>query len=212
MELKQPSLITATILLILGLGVFYFLDSPQYDKDKAQRESINDFSAKKKNMEDHTRVIGEIGIKINKSNWTEKKKKIEPNFTSTPFFIPKMEYFFSDLVKRSNMTLLSVSFQTGGSLTEVTTTTSTTQKSGAVNPVEDESLNIPKNQSGVIGIKGPVKKNTFNLSVSGGYQDMKNLLAIFEKQAYLISVKSLSFGEGKNNQFNFTITGDIYSY
>ncbi|MDD4409066.1 MAG: hypothetical protein PHW52_00235 [Candidatus Pacebacteria bacterium] len=224
MDFKQPSLITTTILLILGVGIFYFLDLPQYDRDKAQKEKIANFIEQKRLKEEHTKKIAQIGINLKNLDWEEKKKKIEPNFVSSPFFIPKMEVFFKDLVARSNMVLVSVTFQSSGSATvdaapaatPAPTTGVTTETAGAknanVNPVGDESLATPRNQSGVIGIKGPVKKNTFNLSASGKYEDMKNLLSIFEKQAYLISVRSVSFSEGKGNQFNFTIVGDIYSY
>jgi len=206
MDAKQPNLIATTILLVLGVGIIYFLDIPLFDKDKVQNDKIASFSEQKRLREEYTKRIAQIGINLKDLDWEEKRKKIDPNFISTPFFIPKMEVFFKDLVARSNMALVSISIETGSALTPSTTA------DGKIAPVEDASLDVPKNQSGVIGIKGPVKKNSFNLSVSGRYEDMKNLLLILEKQAYLISVRTVNFGEGKGNQFNFTIVGDIYSY
>lgn len=212
MDFKQPSIITTSILLVLAGGIFYFLDLPQYEKDKAQKEKIDIFISQKGIKDEHTKKIAQIGFNLKDVNWEEKKKKIEPNFVSTPFFVPKMEVYFKDLVSRSGMALESVTFQ-GSSIATADQTAQTAQTApDKLNPTEGDSANVPKNQSGVIGIKGPVKKNGFSLTVSGSYEDLKNLLAIFEKQAYLVSVKSISFGEGKGNQFSFSLAGDIYSY
>lgn len=221
MELKQPSLLIATILFIFGLGVFYFLDLPQYNKDIIQQEQILTFTKQKAIKDDHTKRIAEIGIRLQTLNWDEKKKKIEPNFTSSPFFTPKMEKFFKDLVGRSGMTMGTLSFQGSSSAvapitpTPAPAATSDTEGTGTkIKPTEQPASTTPvaKNQSGVIGIKGPVKKVGFTLTVSGSYEDLKKILDVFEKQAYLISVKSVGFSDAKGAQFTFNITGDIYSY
>ena len=204
---KQPSIITATILFILGAGVFYFLDLPQYDKDKKQKDKIDNFLMQKKAQESHREKIAEIGLDIKSLDWASKEAIIAPNFSSSPFFVPKIELFFKDLVSRSNMKFESFSVQKGGAAVQVEA-----PQDQPIEPVEDGSKNLPKNQSGVLGIKGPVKRNGFNLVVQGKYEELKNLLIIFEKQAYIISVKSLSFGESTDGKFKFTISGDIYSY
>lgn len=215
MDFKQPSLLIATILLILGLGVLYFLDYPQYNKDKLQQEKIATFTKQKSIKDEHTKVIAEIGIKLQTLNWDEKKKKIEPNFTSTPFFTPKMEKFFADLVSRSSMNMGTLTFQGSSSVSTPSEDTTAKTDSTKIKPTEQPTTTTTttsKNQSGVVGIKGPVKKIGFSLSISGTYENLKKLLDVFEKQAYLISIKNVNFTDIKGSQFTFNITGDIYSY
>jgi len=56
-----------------------------------------------------------------------------------------------------------------------------------------------------------IKTTTVNLEVAGTYEQLKQLLTIMETQAYLISVKTISF-EGGSAITKFLISADIYSY
>jgi hypothetical protein len=79
-------------------------------------------------------------------------------------------------------------------------------------PAATASTKSQPSTTNTIKINGPVRKNTFSITAKGTYDQLKSLLSIFEKQAYLISVKTINFGEGSDNQFTFNITGEIYSY
>ena len=205
MDYKQPSLLATVFLLILGAGIFYFLDKPLMDNSENLNKKISELSGQKRLQEEHAMKIGQIGLDIKSSEWESKKKKMEVNFTSSPFYVPKMEKFFTDLVSRSGMTVGSLSVQVGsvGSVQPVS--------SSAKNPSEQPSA-VNVGQSSVSGVKGPVRRNSFTVSATGTYEELKSLVAIFEKQACLISVKKIDFGEASEGKFNFNITGEVYSY
>ncbi|MDD5639570.1 MAG: hypothetical protein PHR47_02070 [Candidatus Pacebacteria bacterium] len=213
MDYKQPSLLTSVFLLILGAGIIYFIDIPLYENNNTQLKKIEELSERKKKEEDHTKIIAEIGLAIEKNNWSEKKGKIEPNFSSSAFYIPKTERFFQDLIKRSGMTSESLKITLGSVIGQPEQTKSATN----IKPTEQPATGTAntKNQpstTNTIKINGPVRKNSFNITAKGTYDQLKSLLGIFEKQAYLISVKTINFSEGSDNQFSFNITGEIYSY
>jgi hypothetical protein len=113
------------------------------------------------------------------------------------------------------MNMGTLTFQGSSSVSTPSEDTTAKTDSTKIKPTEQPTTTTTttsKNQSGVVGIKGPVKKIGFSLSVSGTYENLKKLLDIFEKQAYLISIKSVNFTDIKGSQFTFNITGDIYSY
>ncbi|MCK9578486.1 hypothetical protein M0R01_03270 [bacterium] len=205
MDYKQPSLLVTVFFLILGAGIFYFLDKPLVDNSDKLDKMITELSRQKRLQEEHAMKIGEIGLSINASNWPEKKKKMEINFTSSPFYVPKMEKFFRDIIMQSGMTIGNLSIQLGSVGPQATTTSS------AKNPSEQPQAVNPA-QSSVSGVKGPVRRNSFSISTNGTYEQLKELLAIFEKQACLISVKKIDFGEQSEGKFTFNITGEVYSY
>ncbi|MFA6251917.1 MAG: hypothetical protein WCX74_00705 [Candidatus Paceibacterota bacterium] len=206
MDFKQPSLLISVLLLILGAGVYWFFDKPLVDSASKLDAMITDLTRQKRLQEEHAMKIGQIGLDIQASNWPEKKKKIEINFTSSPFYVSKMEKFFRDIVSQSGMRVETLSIQMGTvgaqAMPASTSAKKPTEQPAAVNP----------NQSSIAGIKGPVRRNSFSVSAIGTYEQLKGLMAIFEKQACLISVKKIEFGENSNSEFTFNITGEIYSY
>jgi hypothetical protein len=209
MDYKQPSLLATVFLLILGAGILYFIDKPLSDNNANQLKKIKELTEQKKVQEEHTMTIGEIGLAIEKNNWAEQKKKIESNFNSSPFYVPKMEKFFKDLVMRSGMTMGTLSIQMGSATAQTVEPAKTDAK---IKPTEQPVAVSSQSQSSIAGVKGPVKRNSFTISATGTYNDLKSLLSIFEKQACLISVKAIDFGESSNDEFTFNIKGEVYSY
>ncbi|MCK9393546.1 MAG: hypothetical protein WCX30_00195 [Candidatus Paceibacterota bacterium] len=212
MDYKQPNLLVSVCFLILGAGILYFIDIPLYENNNTQLKKIDELTERKKKEEDHTKVIAEMGLAIGRNNWVEKKKKIEPNFSTSEFYIPKTEKFFEELIKRSGMTFGTLKITLGaliGQAEQVKPVANTNIK-----PTEQPSsvTASTKSQPVTVKVNGPVRKNTFDITATGSYDQLKSLLSIFEKQAYLISVKTIGFGEGVGNQFTFNITGEIYSY
>lgn len=204
MDYKQPSLLITVFLLILGGGIFYFLDKPLMDSSDKLDKKISELSGQKRSQEEHAMKIGEIGLKIDNTDWESKKKKMEINFTSSPFYVPKIEKFMRDLVRQSQMQVESLSVQLGsvGSQPSSSSVKNPSEQPQAVNPA----------QSLIAGVKGPVRRNTISMSTTGTYDELKNLMSIFEKQACLISVKKIDFGDAANNKFTFNITAEVYSY
>ncbi|MFA5009228.1 MAG: hypothetical protein WC534_01435 [Candidatus Paceibacterota bacterium] len=209
MNKKINKLLIASLILLIGAGaIVYFLDMPKYVATQKKVSEINNLKNIEKLGASHNLEIRTAEQSLQEANWAEMEKRIDDNFSSDPFYASKMEIFFRDIISRSGMSLTSLVFS-GSSL-----------MAGAVDagaekiksPSESSSSSQQESRpSSSIGIAGPVKSTKVTISVSGTYDQLKGLLNIFEKQAYLISVQSINFSGGSIIT-PYTINVEIYSY
>ncbi|MFA5086739.1 MAG: hypothetical protein WC470_00355 [Candidatus Paceibacterota bacterium] len=197
----NSSLIISLVLLLAAGGVVYFLDLPQYKKMQDTQAQIANLKAQQQKEANYNSEIAKAGQSLNEANWTEAQKKIDPNFSNDPFYASKMEIFFKDIIGRSGMALSSLGFN---STSSVSGGSDSKAKSAAA------AKTAPAG-SGIAGVTGPVKANPVTISVTGTYEQFKGLLKILEKQAYLISVKSINFSGGTAST-NYSISAEVYSY
>lgn len=201
MEQKiNSSLVFALIFLAAAGAVIYFLDLPQYQKMKQNNQNIEILKDQLKRDENENQAIAAVVKNLEAANWAEAKKKIEPNFSSDPFYASKMEVFFRDIIGRSGMTLSSLSFAAPGSATP-----------NKNPPAGSSSSNQTTASASADTAANTVKTTVVSIAVTGTYDQLKALLTIMEKQAYLISIKSVTF-EGGSATTNYSISADIYSY
>lgn len=198
----NSSLIISLVLLLVSGGVIYFLDLPQYKKMQDTQAQIANLKAQQQKEANYNSEIAKAGQSLSEASWIEAQKKIDPNFSNDPFYASKMEIFFKDIIGRSGMALSSLGFSSSSSVSGGGESGSKTKSTAAAKaPVG----------SGIAGVTGPVKANTVNISVTGTYEQFKGLLKILEKQAYLISVKSINFSGGTAST-NYSISAEVYSY
>jgi len=176
---------------------------------ESEKQAIIDYNAK----------ISETDQTLKSLNWDTKKRKIEPNFFSSPFFQSELEIFFNDLVKKNAMTLSSISFSAPAPVKQASDTSKLGNEGGPKmnQPATVESTPSPSQVAGQIDASlgaiesSRLKKTTVTLTVSGTYEKFKSLLKTFERQGYIISVQKVNF-KGGSAVNDFFITADIYSY
>jgi len=218
MEYKtpQPLITLSVIFIIAAVAVGYYLDKPLFNKFNELKQEVIRLSNSKKLKTDYENEIRAINQELTEIDWNSKKDKITINFESSPFFISKAEIFFKDVSLKSGLAFTSVTFSQPVAVKAVTqqqTQASGETKSSKDFKPQDETGATPQQSSGPFaGISGPVNKTTFTLSVSGSYNALKLLLQSMEKQALLISIKSITFNAIDDGKGSYTIGGDIYSY
>lgn len=194
------------VLLLLAGAVVYFLDMPQYQKMQQGIIEIENLKKQKDSTQSYNLELINAAKNLEEGNWGETRKKIEMISSADPFYASKMEVFFKDIISRSGMTLTSLGFSASSG---VSGEPSKNPPAGSEKvdpkktPTENVSANIKKTES--------LKINVVTLSVTGTYEQLKALLKIFEKQAYLISVDSINFS-GSTTTTSFSINAKIYSY
>lgn len=199
-------LITSLVLLLMAGAVIYFLDMPQYQKMQQGIIEIENLKKQKDSTQSYNLELVNAAKNLEEGNWIETRKKIEMNSSADPFYASKMEVFFKDIISRSGMALTSLGFSSssGASGEPSKTPPAGSEKVDAKKtPTENVSANIKKTES--------LKINVVTLSVTGTYEQLKALLKIFEKQAYLISIDSINFS-GSTATTSFSINSKIYSY
>ncbi|MDD5696673.1 MAG: hypothetical protein PHO90_01695 [Candidatus Pacebacteria bacterium] len=212
----QPVFILSFFLIIGAIALGYYLFLPNYKKFNEQRSEMVRINSAIQMKNNYESKINEIGQKLKDIDWEGKREKIEINFDSGPFFLPKTEIFFRDAVSKSGMSFASISF----SSPTLAKGTSQQQSQGSDDSTKEtkkefkpESSVQTQSSGAFSGLKGPVAKVPFNLSVSGSYQAFKALLKGFEKQAFLISIKTITFtAPGTDGNVSFAIAGEVYSY
>jgi hypothetical protein len=206
MNTKINSSLIIAIVLLLGAGaIIYFLDMPQYQEMQDKIKKIDNLKTQKQISVSQNQQITNAEQSLQDVNWTEVSKKIDPIFTTDPFYKSKMEIYFRDIIGRSGMTLSSLSFSDGSS------GVSGGSDSSKKTPAGSSTTSQTSGTTSAAVIVGSVKTNSVNITVDGTYNQMKSLLKIFEKQAYLISVKSVSFSGGTTTT-TYNINAEIYSY
>jgi hypothetical protein len=198
----NSSLIVAIILLIGAGAIIYFLDMPQYQKMQDNVQKIDNLKNQEQRSASHNQEIASAVQSLQDVNWTETSKKLDPIFTADPFYKSKMEIYFRDIIGRSGMTLSSLTFSDGSS---------GASDSSKKTPAGSSTTSQTSAPISAATLVGSVKTNNVSITVEGNYDQMKNLLKIFEKQAYLISVKTVSFSGGTATT-TYNINAEIYSY
>ena len=213
MEQKiYSSLMVSLILLIAAGAVIYFLDMPQYQKIKQGEQNIQILYDQLTQSESRNKAIAEVVKNLEAANWNSIKKKIEPNFSSDPFYLFKMEVFLKDLVTRSGMRLVSLDFSISSPVaTNSANKTNSENKDNTIHKTPLATSTSQTTENSASASVSSIKTTTVNLEVAGTYEQLKQLLTIMETQAYLISVKTISF-EGGSAITKFLISADIYSY
>lgn len=214
MEYKKPQpLITISVIFIIAsVGIAYYLDKPLYAKANEQEQQMKTLQESSKLKTNYEKQIREAVAKLDAASWEQKKEKIKTVFDSSPFFLSKAEIFFRDIVIKSGVTLSSITFDSASSIKTVQQATNTeTSQSKTFKPQEEQgTVSV---QTAVSEIKGPVNKVGFTLTVTGSYNFFKLLLENMEKQAFLISIKNINFGQSESaDKTTFTIKGNVYSY
>lgn len=210
-------LVIAGLILLLSIGVVYFLVLPAYKQMGVQDDQIMQI---KEQIEARNNYYSTVEAKVRAladSGWAEKKKTIEVNFTSSPFFVPKMNVFFRTMVSSSGMTLSGITASPAVSVKTVAQPATT--KSGEEVQISSGSTATSIPTTYFDRLQGPVKKVTFNLSVSGTYNSFKKLLSDLETQTRIVTVKSVSVssslqgaGKSASNLSTFNLVVDTYSY
>ncbi|MFA5368776.1 MAG: hypothetical protein WC303_02065 [Candidatus Paceibacterota bacterium] len=205
-------LIASLVLLVVSAGIVYMFGLSEYDSNKKYDDQIKSLEAQKSLGADRNQKLSQAEQSLIEVNWPEKKEKIDANFISTPFFLSEINLFFQDIIKRSKMSLISLSFTepasidgVGASNKEQPVLKNTTGSSGTT------EVPVKKSTSSFGSIQGPVRVTTVTISANGTYDQFKNLLKIFENQAYLISIKSIRFSGGTAIS-SYNISAEIYSY
>jgi hypothetical protein len=222
MQKKNLKIILIGIAVIIAsLCIAYFLDMNEWNKIKKAETEITQNEAAITAKKSYYAVIDSKIEALNNAGWVNKKKSIEVNFTSSPFFVPKVNTFFKTVVSGAGMSMTGITSSNPASVgvAAQTTTESSTKSSNAS---ENKATTSTTSQEGYYGqLKGPVKKTTVNLSVSGTYSAFTNLLTQFENQTRIITIKSVAVTPGgsrgvaktaTSNLLNFNVVLNIYSY
>lgn len=211
-------LIISGLILLLSLGVIYFLAIPAYKEVGAQDVQIQQLKDKIDDRNNYYTTVESQVLALEAAGWSTKKERIEINFISSPFFTVKLNEFFKTLVTGSGMTLSKITSSPAVSVKTVSQTTSTSSEVQISKDTSDTQQEVV-NTSYFSQLQGPVKKVSCNLSVIGTYNSFKKLLADMESQTRIITVNSISVtsagqetGKNASNLSNFSLAVDVYSY
>jgi len=211
----------AGLILLLSVGVIYFLIMPAYRQMGVQDDQIKQIKDQIDARNNYYTTVESKVKALEDAGWAEKKKSIEVNFTSSPFFVPKMNVFFQSMASSSGMTLSGI---TASPATSVKSVPQSTQGEGAVK-ISSSSTGEKKSEQAASAttyfdkLQGPVKKVTFNIAISGTYNSFKKFLSDLEIQTRIVTVKGVSVsssqkgvGKSASNLSNFNLVVDVYSY
>lgn len=213
-------LIVSGLILALSIGVVYFLVIParqQAEQQEAQNIQLKAQIDAKKN---YYAVIDAKIKSLQAAGWEEKRKSIEVNFTSSPFFIAKTNVFLGTMVTGSGMTLLSATHSPSVSVKTSVQASESEVKISKATAAKEKTAQPANPVTYFDRLQGPVKKTSFNLSVVGTYASFKKLLSDLESQTRIVTVKSVAVGSSElkgagKKQYSvstFNMVIDVYSY
>jgi uncharacterized FlgJ-related protein len=219
-------IIVAIVVIIASLGVAYFLDFSKWKEISNLDSQIVQAKASIEAKKSYYSVIDSKMEALNSAGWSSKKESIAVNFTSTPFFIPKINTFFQTMVLASGMNMGGI---TSSAATSIKSTAQTTIQadSGTKSTKSTKASETTTTTSTSVAttyfdqLQGSVKKTTVNLNITGTYNAFKNLLSQFENQTRIITIKSVAVSpSGQNastkgavkNNLSFSMVLDVYSY
>lgn len=227
MDNKNIKIFISVGLILASLAVAYFLDYSKWKDIKTAEGEIKQTTDSITAKKNYYAVIDTKMAALSSAGWSNKKDSIAINFTSSPFFIPKITTFFKTIVTSNGLTLTGITASSPSYVKpQVQTTTETT--SGKISKVTSDTATqqttIPTSSS-YGGLQGAIKKTPLNLSITGTYAAFKNLLLALEGQTRIVTVNSVSVspagttettGTGRaavsRNVSSFSVTVDIYSY
>jgi len=223
MDQKNKILIISGMIALVAVGVFYFLILPLNRQIKAQNEAIDQIKNQIASKQNYYNVVEAKIQALGDAGWADKEKMIAVNFTSSPFYVAKMSYFFRTVAAGSGVSISNISAAPAASV-KAAAQTSTKEKETVQISTEKTGEEEKQQQTVSTGyldqLKGPVKKITFNLAVTGTYSSFKKFLSDLETQTRIITVKSIEVvssqdsGTGKKtvSLTNFNLVVDAYSY
>ncbi len=189
MEKKQINLIISLVIVILIFGLFNFLIIPEYNKIGEKNLEIERLEKQIEVTNNYYLFSDKSFNDLMASQWQQKRELIAINFMSSPFFFPKTQYFLRNTASQNGLAVSNVT--------------------------NSNSLPIDKSQESFKDkIKGPVKKTSFNVSLEGTFESLKNFLSALERQTRLANVKTISASSTRQegNIFKFSLIIDFYSY
>lgn len=222
MEQKNKILIISGMIVLVAAGVFYFLILPINRQIGAQNDAIDQIKAQISAKQNYYNVVEAKIAALNDAGWADKEKMIEVNFTSSPFYVAKMSYFFRTVASGSGVAISNIS---AAPAVSVKTVPQVAAKGSEAVQISKETASEGQSQqttatSYLDQLQGPVKKVTFSMSVAGTYDSFKKFLSDLETQTRIITVKSIEVsssqdsGTGKKtvSLTNFNLVVDAYSY
>ena len=221
MEQKNKILIISGMIVLVAVGVFYFLILPLNRQIKAQNEAIGQIKSQISAKQNYYNVVEAKIQALSDAGWADKEKMIAVNFTSSPFYVPKMSYFFRTVAAGSGVTISNISAVPAVSVKAVAQTSTKEKETVQISTEKKEEEQKQAVSTGYLDqLKGPVKKITFTLAVTGTYSSFKKFLSDLETQTRIITVKNIEVvssgesGTGKKtvSLTNFNLTVDAYSY
>jgi hypothetical protein len=210
------------VMFLSAIGVYFAFDVSKIntakDKDLQIEQMGRNISSKKSYYEG---VNNQVKL-LEEAGWAEKKKSIEVNFSSGPFYIPKMRYFLQTMASANGVTLGTVTYSSAMSLKpQASQEESTTKNSKST---KSSTPDVKTTTTYVDQLKGSVKTTTFNLSITGTYDSLKNFLKALEEQTRIGTVQSITFSDAKvqgvvvkgksiaTNIITIAVVVDFYSY
>lgn len=209
-------LIVSGLIFILSVGVIYFLIMPAYKQAGDQGNQIIQLKAQIDAKKNYYAVIESKMKALEDAGWAEKRKSIEVNFTSSPFFIPKTNTFFQALAAGSGMTLSNMTYSSA----VLVKSTPQASQSGEAKISKEKAIVQPTATTYFDQLQGPVKKASFNIGVTGTYSAFKKFLSDLEGQTRIVTIKNIAvssssqqvLGKKQSNISLYNLTVDIYSY
>ncbi|MFA5086504.1 MAG: type 4a pilus biogenesis protein PilO [Candidatus Paceibacterota bacterium] len=221
MEQKNKILIISGMIVLVAVGVFYFLILPLNGQIKAQNEAIGQIKSQIAAKQNYYNVVEAKLQALSDAGWADKEKMIAVNFTSSPFYVAKMSYFFRTVAAGSGVTISNISAAPAVSVKTVAQTSTKEKETVQISTEKTAEEQKQVVSTGYLDqLKGPVKKITFTLAVTGTYSSFKKFLSDLETQTRIITVKNIEVvssgdsGTGKKtvSLTNFNLTVDAYSY
>ncbi len=234
MEERTRTIIISFMVFLAAIGVIYFLDLPKYKALSNESKQFAQLSATISSKKAYTDTIVVQAQTLEDAGWVAIEPSLAINFTNTPFFIPKMSYFFQTVTGSSGMTMGAITYSAATPLKGAPAQTTTQSGEGSIkvsgtsSTQQESQTTTPSKYAGQL--IGPVKKTTFNLTVTGTYGAFKNLLTQLENQTRIVTVKNITLlgssvsaqqqttGSKSKTQktlssiSNFQLVVDTYSY
>ncbi len=236
MEEKTRTIIISFAVFLLAIGTIYFLDMPKYKTFMNESKQLSQLNATMSSKKAYSDTINAEAKALEDAGYLAIEPSLAVNFTNTPFFIPKMSYFFQTMAGSSGMGLGTITYSAP---TSVKGSSASSQAGGSgikvstVAPQQQETQTTTS--SGSYGqLIGPVEKTMFNLTVTGTYDAFKTFLSQLENQTRIVTVNNITLSPAPpsgtstqvtsssksktkttktvSNISNFQLVVDAYSY
>jgi len=203
MEKNNNNIIKVIIAIVMigaSVGVYFFFDVPKMNEAKSKDVQIDQMGVNITSRQQYYEEVNNQAKALEEAGWTEKRKGIEVNFMSGPFYISKMKYFMSSLAKEGEVTLNSVSYGTPTTIkTQVQSKTTEDPNIKSTKPSTTEVVQTETVASSYYDqIKGAVNKTTFNVSINGTYASINNFLKVLEGQTRIGTVESIKISNASS--------------
>ncbi|MDD5098641.1 MAG: hypothetical protein PHD31_02930 [Candidatus Pacebacteria bacterium] len=197
-------IVISVVMFLSAIGVYFVFDVPKMNIAKEKDAQIEQVGKNASSVSGYYQGVNNQIKSLEDAGWAEKKKKIEINFTSSPFFVSKTKFFLQKLALENGVTLNSVTYSAPVSVTaqpvvkeEQSSGTKISKSSSTTETVSQEPAVVTTYFS---QIKGAVKKTTFNMSTTGTYESLKNFFKALEGQTRIGTVQSVTISSVKDKE------------